>query len=581
MHDKKTGMSRDIQAYPGMHLGKDALNKRYRFNWNGPLIHNQVNPRVLYHGGNVLLRSEDRGMHWEEISPDLTRNDSSKQGPGGIPFTNEGAGGEVYNTISYIASSPHEEGTLWVGSDDGLVHVSRNEGLDWVEVSPPLEGEALINAIEVSPHDPAGAYLAVTRYKFDDHRPMIFYTGDYGENWSLIVKGLPEDQFVRVVREDPVAPGLLYAGTEHGLYVSFDRGSSWTRFQSNLPVTPITDLVIKDQDLVASTSGRGFWILDDLGALQQSMGQPDTTALALYAPKSTYRFSLGGGFEQGTVGQNPHPGVIFDYYLPHGLADSAVLSLEVLDAEGKVVRRLSSTSDSDVDSWPGGPRPPRLLPKAPGLNRSYWAMDREPIPAAGSYFIYGGYGGSMLGPGTYALRLNLEGQVAEQEVRLLADPRLEATAADWAKQQKLLEQLDQALREINQSVSRMAKVKAQLELKLEILGELDGQEALQELAEVTQDKLIRWEAHLIQPRQETFQDVINFENKLATEINYLRMVMDSYDPVVSQGQEQRSQEVLSQWDAVREEFKQLIEEDLAAFSEAYEAQKLPVILLPE
>ncbi|MEL6926077.1 MAG: glycosyl hydrolase, partial [Bacteroidota bacterium] len=253
VYDARTKSIKDIMAYPQMNLGALPKDQKYRFNWNGPLTWQPQNPKVLYHGGNILLRSEDEGLSWQEISPDLTRNDTSKHKVGGEPFTNEAAGGEVYNTISYIAASPHQAGVIWVGADDGLVHLTMDEGKNWSNVSPPVQGESLINAIEVSPHDPAVAYLAVTRYKYNDHRPMIYVTNDYGKSWRMKTNGIPKDNFVRVVREDPKQRGLLYAGTERGLYLSFDGGNYWKAFQSNLPMCPITDLAIKDNDLCVAT----------------------------------------------------------------------------------------------------------------------------------------------------------------------------------------------------------------------------------------------------------------------------------------------------------------------------------------
>ncbi|RMG88640.1 MAG: glycosyl hydrolase, partial [Bacteroidetes bacterium] len=259
VYDHKTGETKGIMAYPQLNLGTLPRDMKYRFNWNNPLVADPHDPTVLYHGAQLVLKSADGGYSWTEISPDLTRNDPEKHNAGGVPYTNEAAGGEVYNTLSYLACSPKEAGVIWAGSDDGLVHLTRDGGKNWANVTPAGLPESLINAIEVSPHDPATAYLAVTRYKWNDLAPMIFVTHDYGKTWSKKVAGIPGDNFVRVVREDPVKKGLLYAGTEHGLYVSFDGGEKWSRFQSNLPVCPITDLAVHDNDLLVATSGRAFW----------------------------------------------------------------------------------------------------------------------------------------------------------------------------------------------------------------------------------------------------------------------------------------------------------------------------------
>lgn len=578
--NKKTGMSKDIMAYPSINLGSIPLNQLYRFNWNGPLVHNQLNPAILYHGANKLLRTDNGGFSWTEISHDLTRNDSTKHTATGVPFTNEAAGGEVYNTISYIASSPHEEKVIWVGTDDGLVHITHNEGESWTEVSPPVEGESLVNAIELSPHDKATAYLAVNRYKFDDTRPLIFVTRDYGTTWKKIVDGLPNQQFIRVVREDPVQPGLLYAGSENGLHISFNHGESWHQFQSNLPVTPLTDLVIKDNDLIAATSGRAFWILDDLSALQQSMGDPDTSRLHLFAPKSTYRFTLAGGFEKGNIGQNPRPGVTFDYYLPHQLSDSARITLEVLDESGQVIRSYSNQKDKDYKSWIGAPPPAQLLPAKPGLNRSYWNLGRETLPSVEGVLVMGQLTGSLVGPGTYTLRMNLDGTTVDQEVLVLADPRLEVTAEEWAQQQEMLVNMESAIREIHRSVGNMRTVRDQLNSRLELLDEMDGSGELQKRGKEALEAIESWEQQLIQPRQKDPQDVINFENQLSAEFNMLRARVDTYDPRPTGGARKRLEDLNAMWMQLNQEKEQIIQTDVAVFNTLYAELKYPALIVP-
>ncbi len=269
--DARTQQERNVMAYPMLPAAMASRDMKYRFNWNAPILTSRHDPKVVYHAANVVLRSADRGVSWDEASPDLTRDDDEKQGPGGSPITNEGAGGEIYGTIYYLAESRHDPGTLWAGSDDGYLHVTRDSGANWERVTPPSIGEAMINAIDVSPHDPATAYVAVTRYKFNDFTPLAFKTNDYGKTWKQIMKGIPEEAWVRVVREDPKRRGLLYMGTELGVFVSFDDGESWDPLQLNLPVTPVTDLMVQERanDLVAATAGRSFWILDDLSPLQQ------------------------------------------------------------------------------------------------------------------------------------------------------------------------------------------------------------------------------------------------------------------------------------------------------------------------
>ena len=264
-----TRKSRSIMAYEYLGLGSVPKDQKYRFNWNAPIIASPHDPSIIYHAGNVVFKTFDGGNSWDVISPDLTRNEIEKHDLGGVPFTNEAAGGEVYNTIMYMVESTHEPGTIWTGSDDGLIHVTQDDGKSWENVTPRGLDEGIINAIEISPHDPGTVYFTFTRYKFGDLSPSIYRTTNYGKSWTQRTKGINGNAFVRVVREDPVQKNLLYAGTETGLYISFNGGKLWEQFQLNLPVVPITDLTIRNNDLVASTQGRAFWILDDLTPIHQ------------------------------------------------------------------------------------------------------------------------------------------------------------------------------------------------------------------------------------------------------------------------------------------------------------------------
>ena len=260
--------SRNIMAYPAMGLGEPSDEQKYRFNWNAPIIVSMHNPDVIYHAANKLLRTTDRGTTWEEISPDLTKNKKENLGPGGGPITNEGAGGEVYHTIYYVAESPHDKDIIYAGADDGLVHITMDGGKNWSNITPDLE-EGMINSIDVSPHDPATVYIAFNRYKFDDFKPYVLKSTNYGKTWKVYSNGIEKNSFVRVVREDNVKKGLLYAGTERGIYLSTDGGENWDKWQRNLPIVPITDLKVHQNDLVVATQGRGFWIYDDLTPIHE------------------------------------------------------------------------------------------------------------------------------------------------------------------------------------------------------------------------------------------------------------------------------------------------------------------------
>lgn len=313
---KASRQAKPIKAYPELGLGNIPKDFKFRYNWNAPIISSPHDRNTIYHAGNVVFRTKDGGYSWDVVSPDLTKNEIEKQGPGSGPYTNEAAGGENYNTIMYLVESPHEEGVLYAGSDDGLVHITKNGGETWENITPPNLKEGIINSIEVSPHEPATAYITLMRYKFMDLDTYIFKTSDYGQTWTKITNGIDgEHTFARVVREDKKQKGLLYAGTETGLYVSLDDGQHWQPLQLNLPVVPINDLIIQDNDLVAATAGRAFWILDDLGAIQHSL--KPVNSLQIVTPKPSYRIFNGSTDEYVPgLGQNPKSGVTFDYYLP-------------------------------------------------------------------------------------------------------------------------------------------------------------------------------------------------------------------------------------------------------------------------
>ncbi len=579
-YDSQTEEIKDIMAYPQLNLGTNPIDMKYRFNWNGPLASQVQDPTVLYHGGNKLLRSDDEGYSWTEISPDLTRNDTSKHKIGGEPFTNEAAGGEVYNTISYIAPSPHKAGVIWVGTDDGLVQVTQDEGATWKNVTPKGLAESLINAIEVSPHDAATAYIAVTRYKYDEHQPMIFKTNNFGESWTKINNGIEGHHFSRVVREDPVRKGMLYAGTEGGLYVSFNDGAKWEKFQSNLPLVPITDLTIADNDLVVATAGRAFWILDDLSVFQHFEGVSSANKFKIYPPKPTVKFTTGASADAKGMGQNPANGITFAYQLPETWADSNLLTLEVLDGKGSIIRTIKSEKAKGYKRWEGGPAPAAVLPAKAGLNRFAWDLRRDALPAIEKVFVMGDYRGHLSAPGEYTLRLFTAEDTLETKATLLPDPRIDAKPEDYRAQQKLLLDIEHTVYDIHASVNQFRAVKDQLETRLDLLRDLGTQDALVKTGEQALKNINTWEGKLIQKNQETFQDVINFRNQLNAELLQLKGMIDSHTPRPTQGSQERLKDLLDLWDTRRKEMNLLIDQEIGGFNKAYKAADIPILIFP-
>jgi photosystem II stability/assembly factor-like uncharacterized protein len=574
--DNETGTEVDVMAKPVAGLATLPSEMAYRFNWNAPIVAQPQDPSIFYHAGNKVLKSMDRGQSWTEISGDLTRNDTEKQTVGGYPFTNEGAGGENYGTISYLVASPHRAGELWVGTDDGRVWLTRDEGEAWNEITPTGMGEKLVNAIEVSPHDPATAYLAVTNYKFNDFTPQVYRTTDYGRNWAELNEGFGEEAFVRVVRVDPEVPDLLYAGTERGLYVSFNAGEAWQQLQLNLPNAPILDLTVADNDLVVATSGRAFWILDDLGALQQMRGELPATP-TLFEPKPTYRYTLSGSDDPGE-GQNAAAGITFDYYLPESM-DSSEVTLTIYDGAGTQVRAFTNQPD-ESSRWTGGPPPATPLPTAAGLNRFSWDLRRATLPAVEGVFVLGDYRGSLVGPGTYTAELTTPQGSERVTADLLPDPSIDATVEEYAHQQKLLTGIEAAVRDIHVSVNRMRAVKQQVKGLQAGLEEMSGTTDLLNKGESILTHIDEWEENLVQPRQKTFQDVINYPNRLNAELMNLKSRVDGPVPVVTEGAKERLRELTRDWQTYRTVLDAIIQNDVAQYNALYRELDLPALIVP-
>ncbi len=574
---KASREGKSIKEYPELALGNAPENFKFRYNWNAPIISSPHDRSTIYHAGNVVFKTTDGGQSWDVISPDLTRNDASKQGPGGKPYTNEAAGGENYNTLMYLVASPHEKGVLWAGSDDGLIHITKNDGGDWENVTPTGLQEGIINSIEVSPHDPATAYVAVMRYKSMDLKPYIYKTTDYGKSWTKITNGITgEHTFVRVVREDHKRKGLLYAGTETGLFISFDDGENWQAFQLNLPVVPINDLTIQDNDLVAATAGRSFWILDDVAAIQY--GAAPTASLQIFKPKDTYLL-YGGSTDKPVpgLGQNPKQGVTFDYYLG-GVSDSTNLKLEVIQNE-KVIRTYTNKKPTDFKSWPGGPSKPSVLPSKKGYNRFTWDFGRASLPAVDNVFVYGNYSGASVGPGTYTLRLTMDANTSETNVTILPNPKINATAGDFEEQQRVLAQIENTIKNIHESVNQMRAAKKQLATYAKLLENNIDAKPLLEKGKVLKTRIDTWEKNLIQPEQKTFQDVINYNNQLNAELMNLKDYVDAAEPKVTKGAKERLQDLLSEWKAYEQERNAIVNTEMAAYNQLFKALELPALIL--
>jgi photosystem II stability/assembly factor-like uncharacterized protein len=581
--DTKTKESKDIQAYPSINLAIEPKKMKYRFNWNAPIVASPHDPSIIYHAANVLLKTTNGGINWEVISPDLTRNDSTKQGLGGGPITNEGAGGENYNTIYYVIESSLSKGEIWTGSDCGLVNMTTDGGISWSNVTPASLQECMINSIELSPHDKGTAYISATRYKFNDFASYTFKTTDFGKSWIKIATGVDADDFIRVIREDKKVKGLLYGGSERGFYISYNGGMSWSKFQLNLPVVPITDMILKDNDIVVSTAGRSFWILDDVSAVQQVAGA-DMAAMKtkLFTPKPTYRYSgapnipgLDPGFSNG---QNPVEGVMLDYYLPEN-ADTNVVKLEVLDAAGKLVRTYTSKKDETFKPYPGGPPPPQQLPGMKGVNRFAWNFKTENVtPDIPNAYVYGDYTGQRMPPGKYKAKISYKDAVAESEFDVIQDPNLKVSKSDWDAQQQFIKQVTDEVSEMHKSILAMRKVKKQVELYNEMLKDVKGGQELIDNGKELVKKIDEWEGNVIETRQKNFQDVINFSSKLNVEMMSLKNLADTHDPRVTKGIKDRKADLDKEWMKYKAVYNNDLRKAIDNFSNLFKTKNLPAII---
>lgn len=534
-YDHRTRQLRLITTWPEYASGVGAGEHKYRFAWTYPIIISSHDPGTLYIGGNLVFRSTDEGQSWQPISPDLTRADPETLKPTGGPVNLDAIGAETYATVFALAESPHERGVLWAGSDDGLMHITRDGGASWTEITPPeLPPFTMISCIELSPFDRATAYVAATRYKHDDYKPYLFKTSDYGASWQRIDTGIPEHDFTRVIRCDPVRQGLLFAGTETGIYLSLDDGASWSRFQLNLPVSPIHDLLIKDGDLIAGTHGRSIWVLDDLTPLRELPAELGAAYLAPTRPAIRYLIgvdwtqpepgtnyigSIGGAFRMAKdasgelqrkdldVGTNPPRGAVIGYYLAE--APGEPISLRISDAAGNELRHFTSKPEPATPAEGEGegqqePKPDDKAPKLPakaGWNRFVWDLRIAPAtkiegtdPVAEAEVP-----GPRVPPGTYQLTLTVGGQSYTRALQVVKEPDITTSDADIQAQTDLAMRIHRTLDGACKAVNRMRDLRAQLDGWVKRAEGVKGGESVREAARSLRDSVLEIEKTLVVP----------------------------------------------------------------------------------
>ena len=630
--DHETGLIRDVNPWPDDPMGHGAADLQYRFQWNYPILFSPNDPKTLYAAAQVLFKSGDGGQSWQVISPDLTRNDRSKQAPSGGPITKDNTSVEYYDTIFTVAESPMEPGVLWAGSDDGLVHVSRDGGKSWQNVTPKGIPEWIqINAIDASPFVKGGAYVAATMYKSDDLRPYLYKTADYGASWTRIDAGIDPLHFTRVVRADPERRGLLYAGTERGIYVSFDDGGRWQPLQLNLPIVPVTDLTIKEGDLVAATQGRGFWVLDDLSPLRALAANAVAAGAKayLYPPAPAYRLWTGGGGPpervlQG-VGQNPPTGVVIDYYLKEAPpADQAKQAkLEILTQDGKVIRTFQgkpaegdkkpeprnmenglAAADTPAPAGVSAERPQPATakgeetageekgqgeeeerqPKIPteaGLNRFTWDMTWPAARRFPGLILWNNELVEPLAvPGRYQARLTIGGETLAQPLEIRKDPHSQASQQDLEAQFQFLQEIRDKLDETHEAVRRIRDVRSQLDGLKKLLGKDDAMKPVLDAAKDLDKKMTEVEEALYQTKNKSRQDPLNFPVRLNDKLNGVAGSSALGDDRPTDQAVRVKNELTAAIDTQLAKLRTLWDGDLARFNQLAREKGVAAVILP-
>ena len=584
-YDHRAQQFRDVNVYPDNTMGAGAEAAKYRFQWNFPILfspHRTNGKYALYAGANVLFRSFDEGQAWEAISPDLTRNDKSKQVSTGGPISKDNTSVEYFDTIFTVAESTVQQGVIWTGSDDGLVHVTRDNGKSWENITPAGMPEFIqINSVEASPFDAGTAYFAATAYKLDDYKPYIYKTSDYGRTWKKIVSGIAGNAFTRVVREDPNRRGFLYAGTELGMYYSTDDGANWQSLQLNLPIVPVTDLAIHKEmkDLVVATQGRAFYVLDDLTVLYQLTDARRSNAF-LFKPEAAYRTAgFGIGFvppPDAAFGANPPNGAVIHYYLKAKPAGE--ISLEFLDANGTIVRRFSGKPEKETEQKSRGGRGGEpSVPLETGLNEFVWNYRLPNAVGLPNLILWGGsLAGPRVVPGNYQVRLTVDGKVIGTEsFAVKSDPRIATTPDEFQKQFDFLLKTRDKITATHEAIAEIRDLRKQFE---DVSARLKPeQKDLRDKAAEIVRNLTAVEEELIQPKIKSGQDALNFPIRLNNKLAALNAVVDGADYAPTKQSYAVYDDLVGRIDAQLARLAEIKTRDIADFNRLFNEKNLPVI----
>jgi hypothetical protein len=560
--------------YPLDVSGNGAADLEYRIQWTEPVLVSTHDSNVLYTAAQFVLKSSDQGRSWKRISGDLTRNDKSKQRPSGGPITLDITSVEYYDTVFTLAESLLRKGLLWAGTDDGLIHITTDDGQTWKNVTPKDMPEwSMVSIIEPSPHDAASAFAAIDRHKLDDFKPLIYKTHDGGKTWTRISTGIPEGAYVRSVREDPKRRGLLYAGTELGVYVSLDDGAHWQPLQLNLPVTPIHDLVVKDDDLVAATHGRSFWILDDVTPLRQIDGLGPLPEVRLYRPQAAFRLHFPQDVNRRRpVGDNPLNGAIINYFLKTKPAPDQEITLEILDTQGKVLRGFSNHKKEKFEQpaeWPDREAPMELLPDAAGMNRFAWNLRIEdPVEIPGAFYADQGPRGPVVSPGSYLVRLTTRSGVQSVPLEVVPDPRIKdtVTPSDMAVHWDVAIKTAEDIEALHRGVNQIRAIRSDLGTLKRWVGADSAAKGVLDAAADFDKKMTPIEEQLIQVNMKASEDNLRYPNRLNEQYDTFIGTIDGDDARPTEPQQQVFAELHGRLSEQLAKWKALIESDLPALN---------------
>jgi photosystem II stability/assembly factor-like uncharacterized protein len=567
--DHKTGENREINVWPDNPMGSGADVLKYRFQWNFPIFFSPNNPKKLYAAGNVLFSTEDEGASWQAISPDLTTNDKTKQGPSGGPITKDNTSVEYYCTIFTATESWVEKDLLWTGSDDGIISVSKDGGKHWENVTPKDAPKWIMwNCIEPDPFKKGAAYFVGTKYKSDDFAPYIYKTEDYGKTWKLITNGIDKMHFARCIRADHNRQGLLYAGTEYGMYISFDDGANWKRFQQNLPVVPVTDLVIKENDLVVATQGRAFYVLDDLSVIQQMNPDILNKNLHVFDVNAAWR-QLGGtprrnfGTPRNT-GTNPPKGVVINYFLKDVL-DSTKASVSILDKNHKLIKTFSTDSkDNKLD-----------INK--GMNQFVWDLLYPEAEKIDGMILWIGVPRAITAPpGNYFAKFKADKDSVEISFSIKADPNYKILQEDYDAQFAFLLQVQNKFNDVQKAIKNIRLVRTQINDFTARLGK-DLPKEVKQMSDSINKQMTAIEETLYQTKSKSGQDVLNYPIKLNDKLSGIFGVAASGNVAPSKQVKEAYSDITSQCDAAIDKLKKILEQDVPTLNELIRQKSLLII----